>query len=141
LDAGKFRRDDNEGENDDRISNDGTEDEWNETENGSDSDDNTTLRKKKRQPTKNAAIEENSPAKRKRAKTTDNGPNRKRVRKAPKLMDIKTYSKESVLQEFGEETEFGQEYRKMDDDEKKAALDVLNRGASKGIKTVVKDKI
>ncbi len=31
LDAGKFRRDDNEGENDDRISNDGTEDEWNDT--------------------------------------------------------------------------------------------------------------
>ena len=56
-------------------------------------------------------------------------------------MDIKTYSKESVLEEFGEETEFGQEYRKLDDGEKKAALDVLNRGASKGIKTVVKAKI
>jgi hypothetical protein len=56
-------------------------------------------------------------------------------------MDCKTYSKESVLEEFGEETEFGQQYRKMDDVEKKAALDVLNRGASKGIKSVVKDKI
>jgi hypothetical protein len=47
LDAGKFRRDDCEGENDDRISCDGTEDEWNDTENGSDSEDNSTLRKKK----------------------------------------------------------------------------------------------
>ncbi len=141
LDSGKFRRDDIEGEDNDKISNDGTEDEWNETDSRSDSDDKTTLRAKKRQPITNATIEANSPAKRKRAKTTDNGPTRKRVRKAKKLMDTKTYSKESVLVEFGEDSEFGQEYRKMDADERTAALDVLNRGASKGIKTVVKDKI
>ncbi len=54
LDAGKFRRDDSEGGNDDRISCDGTEDEWNDTENESDSDDKTTSRPK--QHTKNAAI-------------------------------------------------------------------------------------
>jgi hypothetical protein len=47
LDSGKFRRDDNEEENSDRFSNDGTEDEWKDTENVSNSDDNTTLRKKK----------------------------------------------------------------------------------------------
>jgi hypothetical protein len=46
LDAGMFRRNDCEGQNDDRISCDGTDNEWNETENGSESDDNTTLRKK-----------------------------------------------------------------------------------------------
>jgi hypothetical protein len=56
-------------------------------------------------------------------------------------MDAKTYSKESVLLEFGEDSDFGQAYRKMNEDERKTAVDVLNRGASKGIKTVVKDKI
>jgi hypothetical protein len=130
-----------EGEDNDRISCDGTEDEWNETDSRSDSDDQITLRAKKRQPCTNATIEANSPAKRKRAKTTDDGLPGKRVRKAKKLMDTKTYSKESVLVEFGEDCEFGKKYRKMDADEQKAALDVLNRGASKGIKTVVKDKI
>jgi len=129
LDEGKFRRDDNEEENNDRLSNDGTEDEWKDNEIASDSDDNSTLRKTK------------SLGKRKRCTTKDNAPRNKRLRKAPKLMNIKTYSKESVLEEFDEDTEFGQEYRKMDDSEKKAALNVLNRGATKGIKTVVKAKI
>jgi hypothetical protein len=141
FDAGKFRRDDSEGGNDDRISCDGTEDEWNDTENESDSDDKTTSRQKKKKHPKNAAMEQHSPGKRKRGNAKVGSTTRKRVRKAAKLMDSKTYNKESVLQEFGEDTEFGKQYRNMDDEEKKAALDVLNRGASKGIKTVVKDKI
>ncbi len=63
------------------------------------------------------------------------------MRKAKKLMEMKTYFKGSVLVEFGEDSEFGKEYRKMDADERTPTLDVLNRGASKGIKTVVKVKV
>ena len=46
--------------------------------------------------------------------------------KAPKLMDTKTYTKKFVLLEFGEESEFWQAYRTMDDDARKTALDKLN---------------
>jgi hypothetical protein len=129
------------GGNDDRVSNDGTEDEWNDTDNKSEPDDNTNSRGKRRLHTKKPMSDNKSPAKRNRAMTTDKGPTKKRVKKASKLMNTKTYTKESVLLEFGEESEFGQEYRKMDDDEKRSALDKLNQGATKGIKSVVKEKV
>ncbi len=141
YDAGKFRRDESGGENDDLISCDGTEDEWNEADNGSGTDDNTTSRWERRHHTKRPISGDNGPAKRKRAATTDKATRRKRVTKAPKLMDNKAYTKESVLLEFGEETDFGQAYRTMDDDARKAALDKLNHGATKGIKTAVKEKV
>jgi hypothetical protein len=54
-------------------------------------------------------------------------------------MDTKTYTMKSVLEEFGEDNEFGQECRKMNDVEKEAALSKLNQGAIKGIKSVVKE--
>jgi hypothetical protein len=47
VDAGKFRREDSGTENNDNISNDGTEDEWNVTENVSDSDNDITANGKR----------------------------------------------------------------------------------------------
>ncbi len=49
---------------------------------------------------------------------------------------------DSVLLEFGEDNDFGQEYRKMDEAaKKKATVEKLNQGATKGIKNVVKEKV
>jgi hypothetical protein len=56
-------------------------------------------------------------------------------------MDTKTYTMDSVLIEFGEDNDFGQEYRKMNEAVKKKAVEKLNLGATKGIKNVVKEKV
>jgi hypothetical protein len=57
-------------------------------------------------------------------------------------MDTKTYTMGSdVWLEFGEDDDFGQEYRKMDEAAKKKAVEKLNLGATKGIKNVAKEKV
>ncbi len=56
-------------------------------------------------------------------------------------MNNKTYTVDSVLLEFGEDDAFGQEYRKLDEEAKKKAVEKLNLGATKGIKSVVKVKV
>jgi hypothetical protein len=69
VDAGKFRREDSGTEINDSISNDGTEDEWNATENVSDSDTEITAKgKRSRLKSKNVKNDGNTPAKRQRTK-------------------------------------------------------------------------
>jgi hypothetical protein len=120
LDEGTFIREDTVVETEENISNDGTEDEWHASENVGDSDNDTAANGKR--------------TKRQRTKQP-------RAKKVAKLMNKKTYTMDSVLLEFGEDDAFGQEYRKLDDEAKKKAVEKLNVGATKGIKGVVKENV
>lgn len=133
LDEGTFIREDTVVETEENISNDGTEDEWHASENVGDSDNDTAANGKrtKRQKVTNDGT---TPAKRQRTKQP-------RAKKVAKLMNKKTYTMDSVLLEFGEDDAFGQEYRKLDDEAKKKAVEKLNVGATKGIKGVVKENV
>ena len=134
LDAGIFRRENTGGDTVDTISNDGTEDEWHATENVVDSDTETVAKGKRTRKTKKNKDDGKTPATTQRTKQP-------RAKKVQKLMNNKTYTTDSVLLEFGEDDAFGQEYRKLDEEAKKKAVEKLNLGATKGIKSVVKEKV
>ena len=134
LDAGIFRRENTGGDTVDTISNDGTEDEWHATENVVDSDTETVAKGKRTRKTKKNKDDGKTPATTQRTKQP-------RAKKVQKLMNNKTYTTDSVLLEFGEDDAFGQEYRKLDVEAKKKAVEKLNAGATKGIKSVVKTNV
>jgi hypothetical protein len=85
------------------------------------SDNDTTANGKRTRKKKNVTNDAKTPAKRQRTKQP-------RVNKVKKLMNNKTYTMDSVLLEFGEDDAFGQEYRKLDEEAKKKAVEKLNLG-------------
>jgi hypothetical protein len=52
-----------------------------------------------------------------------------------------TYTEESVLENWGESTDYGVSFRNMNSEERLAEVVVLNKGAAKGMKGLIKSKL
>jgi hypothetical protein len=52
-----------------------------------------------------------------------------------------TYTEESVLENWSESTEYGAAFRNMNTEERLAEIVVLNKGAAKGLKGIIKSKM
>jgi hypothetical protein len=67
---------------------------------------------------------------------------KKRVKcNANKVKDAMTYTNDTVLQQWGETTEYGKSFRLLNEEQQSVEVALLNKGSAKSMKNIIKTKL